>query len=106
MICNFTVGQKVVSIYHEWSNIWISTSGERRLLDSRFVAPAYGEVVKIKSIHALPSGDVVLLLHEYEGHWDYQGFRPLQDRPSEADTDISVFYPALNFTNHREKEPT
>lgn len=89
MECKFVVGQKVVCIADGWHACALSDGLPTG-------APVKDGIYKIRKIEAL-GGTVMLHLYEIPGHrWHHTGFRPLQDRPKEADTDIGVFLPALN----------
>lgn len=60
-------------------------------------AIAEGKIYAVESLGPCGScGHILVKLKGVESHWHHTGFRPLQDRPKEADTDISVFLPALN----------
>lgn len=91
MECKFVVGQKVVCVapacgWRTYCNgDWVKTPG-----------PDEGQICRITEI-AIDSGIVGLRLAEFADQrpYDHRCFRPLQDRPKEADTDISVFYPLL-----------
>jgi hypothetical protein len=121
MICPFVVRQKVVCITD------LSGHALGFFLNYGVVLsiPRVNDVVTIRTImpSTCPCGkcpeEIGLLLDEHhntevlgmEPVFVWRCFRPLQDRPKEADTDISVFYPMLNFNKrmadkHHEKELT
>lgn len=96
MECKFVVGQKVVCIGGPWLCVeWDSPPPP--------FLPKRGEVYSIIAISAR-FGGIYLTFKEIIGdhNFNHTGFRPLQERPKEADTDISVFSPLLNV---RETEP-
>jgi hypothetical protein len=110
MDCKFFAGQKVVCINDRWWHVVVLHDG------SRVVNPAPAgsvpEINKIYKIRAIGLSDLdrrpVVWLHEFAGTgfahcFDAKGFRPLQDRPKEADTDISVFTPLLDVTRFVKK---
>jgi hypothetical protein len=91
MECPFIVGQKVVCLEDEWVD-W--TTG----VDiPRHACPVKGGIYCITAIRPYPWG-FVLSFKEFPGideEYDHRAFGPLQDRPKEADTDISVFGPIV-----------
>lgn len=102
MRCPFVAEQHVVCIMENWvswtrldSGVWVPGSVTQP-------APANNQVVKIRVIELLETvvlnGEAPVMLHLYgfPGRWQADGFRPLQDRPSEADTDISQFLDLAN----------
>jgi hypothetical protein len=91
MECKFVVGQKVVAIADRWAVF--NPEGREGLPGF----PVKGEIYTVAAI-ILEFGLPLLRLKELHpcDRFHHTGFRPLQDRPKEADTDISVFYPALN----------
>jgi hypothetical protein len=92
MECKFVVGQKVVCIHDKWG-VFINPGYVG-------IAPPPPRIGLIYSIAGIePDGTMILLqFKEYPLNcgYDHRAFRPLQDRPKEADTDISVFTPLLN----------
>jgi hypothetical protein len=91
MECPFIVGQKVACLEDEWVDYWTGVDIPRPL------CPAKGGVYRIMTIRECSWG-IVLGLKEFQGindEFDHRAFRPLQDRPKEADTDISVFGPIV-----------
>jgi hypothetical protein len=91
MDCKFVVGQKVVCVADGWHS-------EDRL-DPPLCRPVKGNIYTISRIERLWCGIVMVYLREVaaDGHrWHHTGFRPLEDRPKEADTDISVFTKLLD----------
>ena len=91
MECKFEVGQRVVCIATvAWCKRTPTPFGEVTHLAP---GPGMGDIVKIKSIVPCPlyRGHVGLQFVEWpERHYRHEFFRPLQDRPKEADTDISA----------------
>ena len=104
MECPFVVGQRVVCINKNWRTHYLGRDGVSRAVNVYAVAPQQGQIVKITALHdRAPCGHpypmVVLDLAEFPGErYIHTGFRPLQERPREADTDIGVFTPLLNST--------
>jgi hypothetical protein len=95
MKCTFQVGQKVVCVLPYWWNLLTN--------EPAVGGPKEAEIVTIIGLFGAVFNDeqlVMLRLREHIEQFDSRGFRPLQDRPKEADTDISVFYPLLKV-----KEP-
>ncbi|MGE0023966.1 MAG: hypothetical protein AB7S70_10090 [Hyphomicrobium sp.] len=95
MECKFVVGQKVVCIAVDEGK-WI-------LADTRQPSPhipKHGVVYKVTGI--IPSsnhcGVPLISLAEFPPNHFFQHnmFRPLLDRPKEADTDISIFRKILD----------
>ena len=92
MKCTFVVGQKVVCVAHGFYSVSeCRPPAQWPRLDAIYTITAIG-------CSPLVDCEVVVMLKEItDGHWfGYTGFRPLQDRPKEADTDISIFAPLLN----------
>ena len=97
MECTFQVEQKVICV----KNMWFIEGPHY----GDFYPPAKGVIYTVRAVGVptelgIPVAFVCLRLKELpEKNW-YKagGFRPLQDRPKEADTDISVFYPSLTVT--------
>lgn len=94
MECKFTVGQKVTPTTDKWCVFLYGPP------NSAFTgAPKVGDILEISEIF-LEAGHPMLRFTKYVGvdvAVDYRCFRPLQNRPKEADTDVSVFYPLLNI---------
>lgn len=101
MQCTFIAGQRVVCKAEKWFEV--STSNV--VLPPR--APRLAEVCKIVAL--IPTGHILLppgveiiglrLADFNPDHWFvHTAFRPLTDRPKEADTDVSIFYPLLKVT--------
>lgn len=93
MECPFVVGQKVVCIAHGW--VCGHCGG------SCGPNPQKDQIYTIADM--IRKSEMVLLRFKefpLDGY-EWAGFRPLQERPKEADTDISVFYPLQNV---RERE--
>lgn len=92
MECKFVVDQKVVCIADAWHVGFADPVGTMPpsfpVKDSIYTIDAVKLVLNVPMLQLRELGDVSL--------WHHVGFRPLQDRPKEADTDISVFLPALN----------
>lgn len=89
MECPFVVGQKVVCIADGWAP-GSCTDAWPPLL------PVKGQIYTVARLGSVL--DLIMvgfkeLSRRHQFHWI--GFRPLQERPKEADTDISVFTPAL-----------
>lgn len=94
MDCKFVVGQKVVCIADGWTRAWLS--------DTAACPVVKGQIYVIRAIFPF-MGRIMVRLKEHPDHqFGHEGFRPLQERPKEADTDISIFNPLLNV---RENEP-
>lgn len=89
MKCAFVVGQKVVCV----EKYWRSPTGE--LPD---MLPVKGVIYTVRELKACGIMTIGIALRLRELPWWHcrSGFRPLQDRPKEADTDISIFHPLLN----------
>ena len=91
MECSFIVGQKVVCLEDEWVDF------ETGVNIPRDVCPVKGSIYRITAIRPFPRG-FWLSFKEFPGgddEYEHHAFRPLQDRPKEADTDISVFSPIV-----------
>lgn len=99
MQCPFVVGQKVVSLWGEWTDF------RTGLIKFPPGVPALGQVCQIIAIQpssVMQNGleIIVLFLKEFGTAKNFGsfGFRPLQERPKEDATDISVFAPLLKVT--------
>ena len=84
--CNFVNGQKVVCIRDRWYGM------DENLLTHDI--PTVGAIYTIAHIQPIDTGYEVIIyltLKEMAPHmvYEHEGFRPLQDRPTE--TDISIF---------------
>jgi hypothetical protein len=105
MKCTFQVGQKVVCIKDNWRCMLYDPATRIRMeMTPPSPSPKRGEIYTIASIEAPDwATEVFVTLKEMSasGFFTASCFRPLQDRPKEADTDISVFTRLLNV---REKE--
>lgn len=87
MICPFVVGQHVVCVNEGgWARLPEFTLHE---------GPTKDQVLKIKSLFPFGLGIGLGFQQFPGGYFHHAYFRPLQDRPKEADTDISCFAPLL-----------
>lgn len=98
MECKFVVGQKVVCIS---SSTWRAWTGVEWTPPRH--GPTKNSICKIIGITtgSFPHiGEVAMLAFaEFpEERYVHRSFRPLQDRPKEADTDITIFNPLLKTT--------
>lgn len=92
MECKFVVGQKVVCVADAWFSLVGGYTPPR--------TPIKDQTYTVERI-VTDDGHVLLYLREMmedDCRWHHIGFRPLQEGPKEADTDISVFTPLLNTT--------
>jgi hypothetical protein len=95
MECKFVVKQKVVYVGPgDGKGVAAIGCVEK---DSPALLLTEGDIYTIVQIVA-EDGLVLLVRRERPTYcgYDHLFFRPLQDRPKEADTDISVFKPLLN----------
>lgn len=88
MDCDFVVDQKVIAVAKKWHIVFG---------DGPLVIKA-GNIYTVRGIGIRYEIDRVCITVKEHGPNDWftaSGFRPLQDRPKEADTDISIFSPLL-----------
>lgn len=106
MICKFVIGQRVVCLAKSWATFGSAPAPTQ---------PQHGKIYQIAEITAdpVPAGNgkryspgehgAFVRLREFGDTWFTQSsFRPLQEKPKEADTDISVFYPLLKTVGPKE----